>query len=144
MRLVLFDNRVADHSLGFRHEHAKRKADRRVLIVDDNRDTALTLAAVLRAMGYSTVAVAHDGRSALQIACEQKSQVVFIDLVMPDMDGFDLAHRLRGIDPAGDVRLIALTGFSDEVFVRYAKDAKFDALVVKPPSDGELERVLEA
>ncbi len=95
-------------------------------------------------MGYSSVRVAHDGHSALIIAREQTPQFVLIDLVMPDMDGFDLAHRLRGMDRDGDMRLIALTGFDDDVFVRYAKDAKFNALVAKPASADELESVLNA
>ena len=145
MRLELFDKSGPRRSLAFHHSVDERwKAERRVLIVDDSRDAALMLATLLKAMGYTTTSMAHDGHSALKIAREQRSQVALIDLVMPDMDGFELAYRLRGIEGLGEMRLIALTGFADEISVRYAKDAKFDGLIAKPASRHELESVLEA
>ena len=141
MRLRMFNRPGTQHSLAV--PDGKVKAEPRVLVVDDNRDAATMLAMVLRGMGYSTVAVVHDAYSALKVAREQRTQVALIDLVMPDMDGFELARRLRSIDPHGEMRLIALTGFADDLFARYAKDAKFDGFLAKPASAEDLESVLE-
>lgn len=84
----------------------------RVLIVDDNRDTADTTAILLRMHGYD-VAVAYDGKSALQAAQGYDPDVVLLDLSLPDIDGYAVAAGMRrsGLDRAS---LVAVSGFAPE------------------------------
>lgn len=107
---------------------------RRVLVVEDDEDSALLMAEILGDHGYS-VEVAHDGASALAKAVTFQPEVAVLDVGLPDMDGYQLATKLRqlvpGQLPAG-VRLIALTGYGgDEERVR-SRAAGFDVHLVKP------------
>ena len=84
-----------------------------VLVVDDNRDAADSLCMILRLWGYDCKA-AYDGAGGLQAACEHRPDYLFIDLAMPEMDGYTLARRVRtqpGLDRA---KLVALTAFAEE------------------------------
>ncbi|WP_165064932.1 response regulator [Paludisphaera rhizosphaerae] len=84
----------------------------RILIVEDNRDTADTTAMLLRMHGYE-VAVAYDGRSAIQTATGFDPDVVLLDLSLPDIDGYAVARSLRdaGLERAS---LIAVTGYAPD------------------------------
>jgi len=114
---------------------------KRVLIVDDNVDGADMLAAVLNANGHA-VLIAHDGRTALQLAVEHQPDVVFLDIGLPDMDGFEVARRLRGEPRLAGVRLVALTGFGREEDRRQSVAAGFDHHMVKPVDMEALGEVL--
>jgi PAS domain S-box-containing protein len=114
---------------------------RRVLVVDDSRDGADTLAMVLQTMGADP-RVAYDGPSALAAVREQRPSLVFLDLGMPGMDGYEVAEQIRA-DPACDrVRLIALTGFGSEEERRRAREAGFDDHCVKPVDPARLRVIL--
>jgi len=106
-------------------------ASRRVLVTDDNPDGAETLAIVLRLAGHD-VRVAHDGPSTLEIAAEYKPHVVFIDLGMPGMDGFETARQLRQNPELEKTVLVALTGYGREEDRQRAVEAGLDHFVVKP------------
>ena len=80
-----------------------------VLIVDDNRDITDSLAAALAANGYSP-RVAYNGAAALQMSAADPPDVVFLDVVMPGMDGWELARRLRDLVPGRRPLLVAVTG----------------------------------
>jgi CheY-like chemotaxis protein len=113
----------------------------RVLIVDDNADGAEMLAAVLNVDGHQTL-VAHDGRRALQLAAEHQPDVVLLDIGLPDMDGFEVARRLRGEPRLARVRLVALTGFGQEEDRRQSVAAGFDHHLLKPVDMEALREVL--
>lgn len=113
----------------------------RLLVVDDNRDAAFSFAMLLRLRGHE-VEIAHDGASALALATTFMPHLVFLDLGMPGMDGYEVARRLRRQPGMQRVVLAALTGWGQQEDRRRTLEAGFDHHVVKPPDAAELERVL--
>ena len=114
----------------------------RVLVVDDNADAANTLAMLIRALGQNEVHVALSGAEALPLAERVKPDTVFLDLKMPDMDGYEVAQRLRSEPWGGDAWLVALTGWGLEEHKRRTKDVGFDQHLIKPADRGVLEDIL--
>lgn len=110
---------------------------KRVLIVDDDAIIADLLAQFVEDAGH-TVSVAHDGRSALVMAQEMRPHVVLQDINLPDMDGYELARRLRSMDGIGAVTIAALTGNCRQTDKRLAIDAGIDRHFVKPVGIQEL------
>ena len=104
---------------------------RRVLIVDDNEDLVATLADVLRSAGH-VVATALDGPSALRIAPAFAPDIALVDIGLPVMDGYELARRLRGDAALGTVKLIAVTGYGQDLDRQRSLEAGFDLHLVKP------------
>jgi signal transduction histidine kinase/ActR/RegA family two-component response regulator len=101
-----------------------------ILIVDDNVDAAEGLATLLRMSGY-TVALAHEGRGALEIAARFRPRVFLVDIGLPGMDGYELCRRLRAAGGT-DALMIAVTGYGQERDRELALAAGFDAHAVKP------------
>jgi PAS domain S-box-containing protein len=119
------------------------RARRRVLVVDDNRDHAESLAQLLRAHGHS-VRTAYDGTSALADAREFRPHVVLLDLGMPDMDGLETASRLRAAAATEPLLLVAVTGWGQERDRVRTRDAGFDGHLVKPVDLAELEAMMQS
>jgi len=115
----------------------------RLLVVDDNRDAAISFAMLLRLHGHE-VEIAHDGASALALATTFTPHLVFLDLGMPGMDGYEVARRLRQQPGMERVVLTALTGWGQQEDRRRTLEAGFDHHLVKPPEEAALERVLSA
>jgi two-component system, sensor histidine kinase len=113
---------------------------RRVLVVDDNRDAADTLATLLSTLG-ATVAVAYSGREALEGVATFAPDTVLLDIGMPDMDGYETSRRIRA-QHANDLLIIALTGWGQDEDVRQSKAAGFDHHLVKPPDLERLRAIL--
>jgi CheY-like chemotaxis protein len=105
---------------------------RRILIVDDNRDSADTLGALLGTLG-ANVSVVYTGRAALEALDTFDPDVAILDIGMPEMDGYDVARRIRSRADRARVLLIALTGWGQEHDKQRARMAGFDHHVVKPP-----------
>jgi signal transduction histidine kinase len=112
----------------------------RVLVVDDNRDAAETLAEALAHEGHE-VAVAYDGASALELAARCGPEIVLLDIGLPVLDGYEVARRLRKAQARAPLKLIAVTGYGQENDRAKAAEAGFDAHVVKPV---DLDLLLEA
>ena len=104
---------------------------RRILVVDDNADAAGTMAMVLRLDGHD-VQVTHDGPSALSTARTFRPQVVFLDIGLPDMDGYETAIELRRLPGLKDALVIAVTGYNPETNHPGAQEARFDHYLTKP------------
>jgi CheY-like chemotaxis protein len=128
------------------HDHpppdgaADAKAARRVLVVDDNHDSADTMAELVRIWGYD-VRTAHDGPAALDCARGFRPHVVLLDVGLPGMDGYELARRLRAEGLAGDL-LVSVTGYGQDEDRRKAQEAGFDHHLTKPVDPDTLLRVV--
>jgi signal transduction histidine kinase/CheY-like chemotaxis protein len=115
---------------------------RRILVVDDNVDAAEALGELLRDFGHEVV-TAHDGARALDQARLHRPEIVLLDISMPEMDGFEVAKRIRGDLGLGDALLIALTGYGEDRHRRLAREAGFDQHVTKPVDASKLEELLK-
>ncbi|HEY8460514.1 MAG TPA: PAS domain-containing protein [Blastocatellia bacterium] len=116
---------------------------RRVLVVDDNVDSAESLAMLLRLEGHE-VRLAHDGPAALDEARSFKPDVTFLDLDLPTMDGYEVARRSR-MDPATkDLTLVAMTGYGQEEERRRTREAGFHSHLVKPVDFDMLKELLSS
>jgi signal transduction histidine kinase len=113
----------------------------RILVVDDNSDSAESLALMLKCAGH-TVAVANDGLGALEVAKTFQPHAAFLDLGMPKLNGYDTARHIRQQPWGKNVVLIALTGWGQEEDKRRSKVAGFDAHLVKPVDHRALGKIL--
>jgi PAS domain S-box-containing protein len=116
----------------------------RVLVVDDNRDAADTLALLLTTEGRHQVRVAYDGRTALAVAEAFRPDVVLLDLGLPDLPGHEVARRLRHERWGARMRLVALTGWGQDEDRRRSAEAGFDQHLTKPVDPAHLTAVLKA
>jgi PAS domain S-box-containing protein len=106
-------------------------AGQRILVVDDNQDAADTLAMLLEADGARARAV-YDGAAALAALPGLRPHTVLLDLGMPDMDGFEVARRIRADAACSGVRIVALTGWGQERDRERTRGAGFDFHLTKP------------
>ena len=114
---------------------------RRVLVVDDNEDSAETLGTILELSGHE-VAIAYDGEKALSLAQERRPEVVFLDIGLPKIDGYEVARRLR-LDPQNEgMLLVAVTGYGKEEDRHRGQEAGFHHYLVKPVDPGALQALL--
>jgi CheY-like chemotaxis protein len=113
----------------------------RVLVVDENIDAAHSLAAVLKQMGHQ-VEVSYDGLAGLEAARRLQPAVIFLDLALPGMEGYEVASQLRR-DPAfKDAVIIAVTGSAGDEARRRTREAGFDHHLVKPVDPEFLKSLL--
>ena len=103
----------------------------RILVVDDNPDAAEMLAEALTMLGYTT-RVAFNGASAVEVAAGFLPDVALLDLGLPVMDGFEVAHRLKAMPELGHVELVAITGYGQEFDRQRTSAAGFHEHMVKP------------
>ena len=114
---------------------------KRVLVVDDNADSAESLSLLLELMGH-TVRTAHDGEEALAEAESFRPELVLMDIGMPRMDGYEAARRLRQAPWAEGVVLVALTGWGQDEDKRRSEEAGFNHHLIKPVDPAALEALL--
>jgi PAS domain S-box-containing protein len=117
--------------------------DRRILVVDDNRDAAESLGMLLELWGC-TVRVAFDGPQALGLLESFRPDVVLLDIGMPEMDGYEVARKMRTKPLGRSVLLIALTGWGQEEDKRRARAAGFDEHLRKPVDPAALNALILA
>jgi len=124
-------------------ERAPTVADvrRRILVVDDNVDSAESMAMMLELSGHD-VAMAHDGAEAIERAKEFLPDVAFLDLGMPKLNGYEAARSIREQPWGRQILLVALTGWGQEDDKRRTREAGFDAHIVKPIDFAALEELL--
>ncbi len=114
---------------------------RRILVVDDNRDAATSLAMLLNILGNET-RTAHDGLEALEAASAFRPDVILLDIGMPRMNGYDTARRIREEPWGRSMVLVALTGWGQEDDRRRSSEAGFDLHLTKPVEPAALEKML--
>ncbi len=146
---MLFETHVTEVSGQSREHMARRYRDvgggdmvvKRVLVVDDNLDSAESLSLLLQLMGH-TVRTAHDGEQALAAADEFRPELVLMDIGMPRMDGYEAARQLRQAEWSTDTVLVALTGWGQDEDKRRSEEAGFNHHLIKPVDPAALERLL--
>ena len=116
-------------------------AGRRVLVVDDNRDSADSLAMLLEITGNETH-IAYDGEEAIRAVEKFEPEVVLLDIGLPKLNGYDACRRIRQQWPDRNMVLVALTGWAQEEDRRRSKDAGFDDHMVKPVDLAALTNLL--
>jgi signal transduction histidine kinase/ActR/RegA family two-component response regulator len=112
-------------------QKAIRQTSRRILLVEDNGDIAEALKIILARDGHA-VGVAQDGAVALEMLRTFDPDIVFLDIGLPDMDGFELARRMRSETKRADLMIVALSGYGQEAHRRLSKEAGCDEHLVKP------------
>lgn len=114
---------------------------RRMLVVDDDADAANALASLLQSSGYGDARVAHTGATALALAFEFEPTVLFVDLDLRDMSGYDVARRLSQHPQLQGLRLIALTTSSEHAGRELARAAGIERYLSKPVGSAALDEL---
>ena len=113
----------------------------RVLIVDDNVDTAQSLALLLQASGHD-VRMAHDGPGAVDAALDYRPDVALMDIGLPGFDGYEVAQRMRKQSVLENATLVAMTGYGQEKDRLRSHAAGFDHHLVKPVNFDSVQKIL--
>lgn len=116
-------------------------SNRRVLVVDDNRDGADMLQQLLQADGFTVDAV-YSGYDALESVVAHRPDIVVMDIGMPGMDGYEAARRMRELPGSKEILIIAVTGWGQDSAKLQARDAGFDHHLVKPVEFEQIRRFL--
>src|SRR5689334_16371973 len=114
---------------------------RRVLVVEDDDDSRDLLGELIATFGHSPIG-ARNAQDALRQVSTNSVDVALIDIGLPDMDGFEVARRVRAAMGSTRIRLIALTGYSDRETRAIASEAGFDEFLIKPFSPEALQELL--
>ena len=123
--------------------HFGQLSSKRVLVVDDNRDAANSLGKLLNLAGAEARAV-YNGFAALELLPTYQPGVLLVDIGMPEMDGYELARRVRRLPDCGDLTLIALTGWGQAEDRKRSQAAGFDFHLTKPADFETLQRLLDS
>jgi signal transduction histidine kinase len=116
---------------------------KRLLVVDDNVDAAVSLSMLLDSMGHE-VRTAHDGDEAFDVASTFRPAIIFMDVAMPRVSGLDAAQKIRATPWGRNVVICALTGFGQEEDRQRSRDAGIDLHLVKPVDAEDLQRILRS
>ena len=119
------------------------EAPRRILVVDDSVDVTNSLATMLRLRGHET-RTANSGEEALAVAAEFLPEVAFLDIGLPGMSGYELAHRLRENSAASAIFLVAVSGWGSDGDKRKAREAGFDMHLTKPADAQRIFSILHS
>lgn len=140
--LPLLAEEVADEISPARHD-ADAKPRRRVLVVDDNEDSARTLGCLVESMGHE-VEIAFDGPSAMEAARQWGPELILLDVGLPGMSGYEVARALRQDPATRDGRIVAVTGYGQFTDRQAALEAGFDRHLIKPVPFDALQSLLDA
>lgn len=113
----------------------------RILVVDDNPDSALSLAMMLSMMGHET-RTAHDGEAAVATADAFRPQVILLDIGLPKLNGYEVAQRIRQQEWGTSMFLVAVTGWGQDEDRRRSEDVGMNLHMVKPVEPAALDRML--
>lgn len=141
VRLPILEQQATSAAAAPTNEGEQSPGGHRVLIVDDNKAAVQTLSMLVKMLG-NDVRLSHCGAEALDAAREFEPDVVFLDLGMPEMDGFEVARRIRRQPWGRRATLVALTGWGKAEDRRKTKQAGFDHHLVKPADRSSLESIL--
>jgi CheY-like chemotaxis protein len=117
-------------------------ATRRILVADDNADSAETCAMLLQMWGHD-VRVAHDGQEALAVAGDFRPEIALVDIGMPRMNGYEVAEAVRKTDWGKEIVLVAVTGWGHDEDKEKAAASGFDRHLAKPVDPQHLQPLIE-
>lgn len=137
---MLADNHMADANVSA-PAVTPGKQGFRILVVDDNHDSALSLAMMLSIMGHET-RTAHDGESAVATAESFLPEVVLLDIGLPKLNGYEVAQRIREQPWGTSMFLIAVTGWGQEEDRQRSSEVGLNVHMVKPVEPAALEKLL--
>jgi CheY-like chemotaxis protein len=137
---MLADKPMADASKSPVTHSATRRF--KILVVDDNHDSALSLAMMLSIMGHDT-RTAHDGESAVATAETFLPDVVLLDIGLPKLNGYEVAQRIRKTSWGATMYLIAVTGWGQDEDRQRSSEVGLNLHMVKPVEPSALEKLLE-
>ncbi|WP_254508254.1 hybrid sensor histidine kinase/response regulator [Anatilimnocola floriformis] len=123
-------------------ELTTKKGRRKILVVDDNRDSAITLAMLLKITG-NELQTAHDGQEAVTKAEQFQPEIILLDIGMPIMDGYQACRAIRTQPWGQRIKIVALTGWGQESDRRQTREAGFDAHLVKPVEHALLVKTID-
>lgn len=115
---------------------------RRILVVDDNESSAMTLSWAMEMYGYE-VRTCYDGVSAVEVAEDFQPEIVLLDIGMPVMDGYEICRKIRNNPVLCSTRIVAQTGWGDAETRRMAREAGFDEHLTKPVDLWALKDMLD-
>ncbi|SFD79943.1 hybrid sensor histidine kinase/response regulator [Massilia yuzhufengensis] len=115
----------------------------RILVTDDNVDAAMTLALLLEMEGHE-LRTAHDGLDALKIAAQFRPDIVFLDIGMPGMSGYDVVRRLKAMEALERTSFVAVSGWGTSEDLARSKEAGFDRHFTKPVAPGQVNAFLRS
>lgn len=138
---MLADNHMADVTSSTTPALTPGKQRFRILVVDDNHDSALSLAMMLSIMGHET-RTAHDGESAVATAESFLPEVVLLDIGLPKLNGYEVAQRIREQAWGASMFLIAVTGWGQDEDRQRSSEVGLNVHMVKPVEPAVLERLL--
>ena len=141
VRLPIAEARPARETARPTEADPEAHATRRILIVDDNRDSADSLAMYLKMKGHRTT-VAYGGEQAIEIAEAIRPDVVLLDIGMPKVNGYEVCRRIRELPWGRDTLMVALTGWGQKQDQRRSEEAGFDRHMVKPIEPAALMKLL--
>jgi CheY-like chemotaxis protein len=140
--LPLLEKAIEDQgSRSGRGEPVAASLKRRILIVDDNHDSAMSLGMMLTLMGNET-RLAHDGLAAVEAASNFLPDIVLLDIGLPKLNGYEACRRMRTHAWSKDMVIVALTGWGQEDDRRRSAEAGFNHHMVKPIEVIEIEKIL--
>ena len=131
----------AGETSGARHGAHRAAAPRRVLLIEDNADAREMLRQALEIAGHQ-VHAAPDGESGVAAAAQHDPDIALIDIGLPDMDGYEVARRLRSATAHARIRMVALTGYGQPGDEQRAREAGFDAHLTKPVPPERLQEMI--
>jgi CheY-like chemotaxis protein len=114
---------------------------RNILVVDDNRDSAESMAAMLRLLG-NIVQVAHDGLEAIAVADKWRPDIILMDIGMPKLNGYEATKRIRSQPWGKSIVIVAVTGWGQDEDRERSRDAQCDYHLVKPVKPADLTKLL--
>jgi CheY-like chemotaxis protein len=138
---MLAKNQMADVNIETAPSVTTTPPHFRILVVDDNHDSALSLAMMLSIMGHET-RTAHDGESAVATAESFLPDVVLLDIGLPKLNGYEVAQRIRENTWGQSMFLIAVTGWGQEEDRQRSSEVGLNVHMVKPVEPAALERLL--
>ena len=138
---MLADDQMADVNTVLVSPAKPASQSFRILVVDDNHDSALSLAMILSIMGHDT-RTAHDGESAVATAESFLPEVILLDIGLPKLNGYEVAQRIREQEWGKSMFLIAVTGWGQEEDRQRSSEVGLNVHMVKPVEPAALERLL--